>query len=180
MHQCQKNQKKYFFKNYLNNSLFVIFCFFLPAFATEQKSIPWKDEGFDGSVLLKKEDYLPENFSMHYLVSFGMFASSAGMSKSGSLFLSVMHYDVSENLSLSAAIGFSTLFFATYNENFPDAFKDTPLKPELRIPYIALDYQFSDNVSLHVELGDGSCMDYLSCSYGQRFPERNRPRFIHR
>ncbi len=118
----------------------------------ERRSIPWRDDGFDPNQLLKKD--LPEHFTLNHLVSFGMFASSSGLAQSGGTYLSIMRYDISPNLSLSAAIGFSTLFFYHAPDDFAP-YGET-LSPELRIPYIALDYRITDNVRLHVQIGDGS------------------------
>ena len=38
----------------------------------EKNSIPWRENGFDPTKLLKKESYLPENFSINHLFSMGI------------------------------------------------------------------------------------------------------------
>lgn len=156
----------------------ILFLFFIAISvnAEEQKSIPWKRDGFDPAILLKKEAYLPEHFSINYLFSMGIIGFSDGTSSSGGTYLSLLRYDISPSLTLSAAIGFSMLFHSTLQEKHPEAFQEETLRPRLSIPFIALDYQISENANLKVQISDGSYENNYHGIY-RRYPYHNRLKF---
>ncbi len=137
------------------------------AFAqTAGESIPWKREGFDPAILVRKD--MPEDFSLHHMFSVGFAGNSWGYARSGATYLSMMEYHVSPDLRVSAAMGFSTTLWSTAPSNHPDPFHDDVMKPELRIPYVALDYRISKNANMRIQISDGSYCDgyfYDSCWY---------------
>lgn len=160
-------------------SIFLLI-FVLSAFAEElpsQESIPWKREGFDPNELLRKDTF-SDRLTVNYLFSVGVMASSDGNARSGGTYLSLLRYEISPELTLSAAIGFSSLFFASYSENYPDEFRRQTLQPELRIPFIALDYHPSENVWMRLEISDGRGDPFcVHCGPFRRDPYRRNSIF---
>lgn len=151
-------------------SLFLGFAFLWAE--PERASIPWRKDGFNPEILLKKDSYLPENFSINHLFSMGVIGYSSGGSRSGGTYLSLMRYDISPSLSLSAAIGFSMLFHSSMQENHPDVFREETMQPILRIPYVALNYRISETANFRLQIGDGSsywdsCRSHCRYSYGR-------------
>lgn len=153
-----------------------LFLFAVSVNAGEEVSIPWKRDGFDPAILLKKEAYLPEHFSINYLFSMGIIGFSDGTSRSGGTYLSLLRYDISPSLTLSAAIGFSMLFHSTLQEKHPKPFQEETLKPRLSIPFVALDYQISENANLRVQISDGSD-EYDYYRNYRRIPYTHKPKF---
>lgn len=154
-----------------NCLLWLLVCSAFLSAEAEKNSIPWRENGFDSTKLLKKESYLPENFSINHLFSMGIVGFSDGTSRSGGTYLSLLRYDISPSLTLSAAIGFSMMFHSTLLENHPEPFQEKTMQPVLRIPYVALDYRISDEANFRLQIGNGSswCENYMAhCRYSHR------------
>lgn len=141
---------------------------------TAGESIPWKREGFDPNVLMRGD--LPDNFSVHHVFTFGMAANSWGYAHSGGAYTSIMEYYISPNVTLSAGVGFSTVFWSKSPYDRPDPLRDRTMQPELNIPFVALDWRVSDNVNVHMMFSDGSYCDAFFCeSYYPYRPYGMRP-----
>lgn len=125
------------------------------------ESIPWKRDGFDPSVLMRGE--MPDNFHMHHIMTFGASWNSWGYAHTGGSYTSVMLYEISPDLVLSAAVGISSTFWSKAPREYRDPFKDDVMQPELNIPFIALDWRAADNVNVHFEISDGSYCNGFFC-----------------